>query len=315
MDLNFNLENLIENRRGLLAELEWGQAIVRTFVRSVTGRYATGLYLHGKPGTAKTHLVRGVLDQELRGRYFCHRGHVTPLGLFELIEDHRDEIILLDDVAAILKSDIALQILLAALEPPPDRSRLVKYRRQGREEPAVFRGGIVCISNKELDDHALLGAFQSRVNVYHHRPTNAQLGALMLEIAERGWPAGSVNPEIDPETARTIAHHLIGELLRIASPFDLRLLVAKAFPLYLQWKHGRAEAPWRDLVTAAIEQHLVAAKHSEQRPVSRKERKRREHAIVEAVLQLPSRDEQVAAWTEQTGKSSRTFDRRKREIG
>ena len=112
------------------------------------------------------------------------------MGLFELIAAHADEVIVLDDLGAVLKSDVALQILLSALEHPTsrDRSRVVKYRRQGREDRAVFRGGIVCISNKELHDDELLGAFKSRVHTLNYDPTDAQLGALMLDIADRGWP-------------------------------------------------------------------------------------------------------------------------------
>ena len=56
----------------------------------------------------------------------------------------------------------------------------------------------------------------------------------MACLADRGdeQPKRPSNPEINPETARTIADYLIGEMLRLACPFDLRLLVNKAFPDY-----------------------------------------------------------------------------------
>ena len=282
MSETMTLQHIVDNRSALLAELHRRQAIVRDYVRGVARQYATGLYLFGRPGTAKTHTVRAVLEEEIRELYTYQRGHLTPMGLFELIAEHADEVIVLDDLGAVLKSDVALQILLSALEHPTsrDRSRVVKYRRQGREERAVFRGGIVCISNRELHDDELLGAFKSRVHTLNYDPTDAQLGALMLDIADRGWPAGSSNPEINPETARTVAHYLIGEMLRLACPFDLRLLVNKAFPDYQQWKDGEAESDWRDLVTASIEEHLVAVRHSEESPVSREARKEEERSIV-----------------------------------
>jgi hypothetical protein len=113
-----------------------------------------------------------VLEGEIQEPYTYQRGHLTPMGLFELIAEHPDEVIVLDDLAAVLKNDIALQILLSALEHPTsrDRSRVVKYRRQGREVRAVFRGGIVCISNKELHNEELLGAFKSRVHTLNYDP-------------------------------------------------------------------------------------------------------------------------------------------------
>jgi hypothetical protein len=317
MDANMTLNYVMDNRSGLLAELHRRQAIVRDYVRGVARQYSTGLYLFGRPGTAKTHTVRAVLEKEIQEIFTYQRGHITPMGLFELIAAHPDEVIVLDDLGAILKSDVALQILLSALEHPTsrDRSRVVKYRRQGREERAVFRGGIVCISNRELHDDELLGAFKSRVHTLNYDPSDAQLGALMLDIADRGWPCGSVNPEIGPEEARTVAHYLIGEMLRLSCPFDLRLLVNKAFPDYQQWKDGEAESDWRDLITASIEEHLVAVRHSDESPVSREERKSEEHSILREIIRdNPSRDERVRAWIERTGKSERAFYRRLAEM-
>ena len=311
------LQHIIDNRRALLAELQRRQAIVRDYVRGVGRQYATGLYLHGRPGTAKTHTVRAVLEQEIKEIYTYQRGHLTPMGLFELIAANADEVIVLDDLGAVLKSEVALQILLSALEHPTsrDRSRVVKYRRQGREDRAVFRGGIVCISNRELHHDELLGAFKSRVHTLNYDPTDAQLGALMLDIADRGWPQDSNNPEINPEAARTVAHYLIGKMLRLSCPFDLRLLVNKAYPDYQQWKDGETESDWRDLITPSIEEHLVAVRHPDEAPVSREARMEEERSIAEAIVRdHVTRDERVRAWIERTGKSERAFYRRLAEM-
>ena len=309
------LQHIIDNRAALLVELRRRQAIVRDYTRGVAGGYATGLYLFGRPGTAKTHTVRAILEQEIREIYTYQRGHLTPIGLFELINENRDDVIVLDDLGVVLKSDVALQILLSALEPPttPDRSRVVRYRRQGSELRADFRGGIICISNRQLHDDDLLGAFKSRVHTLDYNPSDAQLGALMLELADSGWPCR--NPTISPEAAREVAHYLIGEMLRLWCPFDLRLLFNKAFPDYQQWKDGEAESDWRDLITAGIEEHLVAVRYAEESPVSRKARKEEEHAIIqEIVREYPSREQRVRVWFERTGKSERAFYRRLAEL-
>lgn len=166
----------------LLAELTRRQAVVRDYVRAVARGYATWLYLFGRPGTAKTHTVRAALEGEIREPYVYQRGHVTPLGLFELLAQHPDEVIVLDDVGSVLRSEVAVQVLLSAIEHPTgrDRGRVVKYRRQGREQRAVFQGGVVVMSNLELHDDELLGAFKSRVHTLNYDPTDAQLGALAL---------------------------------------------------------------------------------------------------------------------------------------
>jgi hypothetical protein len=311
------VEQIVDNRPALRADLRKRQAVLRDYVRAVAKQYANGLYLHGRPGTAKTHTVREVLEQEIREIYVYQRGHLTPMGLFELIADNADEVIVLDDLGAVLKSDVALQIQLSALEHPTnrDRSRVVKYRRQGEEQRAIFRGGIICISNRELRDDDMLGALKSRVHTLNYDPSDPQLAALMLDIADRGWPIGAANPEIEPEAAHMVARYLIGEMLRLACRFDLRLFVNKALPNYQQWKDGEAESDWRDLITASIEEHLVAVRHSEEPPVSREARKEEEQAIVQEIMrEHASRDERVRAWIKRTGKSERAFYRRLAEI-
>jgi len=307
----------MEIRGKLLAELNSLQGIVRDFARGVAHHYGTGLYLFGRPGTAKTHTVRKLMEQEIREPYTYQRGHLTPMGLFELIAEHPDDLIVLDDLGAVLDSDVALQILLSALEHPAPgdrtRSRMIKYKRQGREERVSFRGGIICISNRELHDNELLGAFKSRVHMLEYDPSDAQLGALMLGIAELGWP-NTGRQEICPEETRMVAHFLIEEMLRLGCRFDLRLLMNKAFPDFQQWKDDEAESDWRDLVTASIEEHLVSVRHPDKRP-SRAERKQDEQLIIREILeQQETRVERVRIWTERTGKSERAFYRRLAEM-
>ena len=119
MSHNLTVNLINQNRDRLLDELRKRQAVIRDRVRGVARKRYSGLYLYGAPGTAKTHSVRAVLDREIQEIYAYQRGHLTPLGLFELLKEHRDEVIVLDDLAAIFKSPTALQLLLAGWNPPP----------------------------------------------------------------------------------------------------------------------------------------------------------------------------------------------------
>ncbi len=235
------------------------------------------------------------------------------MGLFEVIAANPDELIVLDDVGAVLKSDVGLQILLSALEHPTSRdgSRVVKYRRQGREHRVDFRGGIICVSNRQLHDDDLLDAFKSRVHTLNYDPSDAQLRREDARVRRR-WLAWRLHhPEYPARRGAEVAHYLIGEMLRLSCPFDLRLLFNKAFPTYGQWRDGETESDWRDLITAGIEEHLVAVRHAGNRRCRGRARKEEEHAIIEAIVRdYPSRDERVRAWTERTGKSERAFYRR-----
>jgi hypothetical protein len=230
------LDHIEANKKSLLAELHRRQGVVRDFVRGVAHGYKSGLYLWGRPGTAKTHTVLTVLEREIKEPYVYQRGHLTPLGLFELIAENSVTTIVLDDLASILKSDVALQVLLSALEGPAPGGRPVIYRRQGKEVRTLFRAGIVCVSNRELHDDEVLSAFKSRVHTLNYDPSDAQLGALMMGIAECGWP--TARPTVTPDEAATVARLLIGEMLRLRCRFDLRLFVNKALP-------GKADVPGR----------------------------------------------------------------------
>ena len=311
--MDLTLQYIIDSQKSLLAELNRLQAYVRDYARGVVQRYATGVYLFGRPGTAKTHTVRAVLE-EAREPFTYQRGHLTPVGLFDLIAEHPNEVIVLDDLVSIFRSDVALQILLSALEHPsaPDRGRTVRYKRHDEERRVYFRGGIICISNRELHDEELLGAFKSRVHTLNYDPSDAQLGALMLDISTRAWPAD--RPSLSPSECGEVARFVLGEMMRLECRFDLRLFVNKGLPLYQQWKDDETESHWRDLVTASIEQHLVTARHPEVQP-SRNERKEGEQALVQEILREHStRMARVRAWAERTGKSERAFYRRLAEM-
>jgi hypothetical protein len=229
------------------------------------------------------------------------------MGLFELIHEHPDEVIVLDDLASVFKSDVALQLLLSALEHPTgrDRGRVVKYQRQGSEQRTVFRGGIICISNRELQDDELHEAFKSRVHMLNYDPSDEQLGALMLDIAGRGCGG------VPPKEAKRVARYLLSNLIRLGCPFDLRLFVNKAIPIFQQWKDDETESDWRDLVTASIEERLIAVRHAAEPAPSRAARKEGEHTLVSEILrEHPTREQQARAWSKLTGKSERAFYRR-----
>ena len=312
---HLTLQYILDNQPALYAELCRRQAVVRDYVRGVAYGYSTGFYLYGLAGTAKSYIVQGVLDREIKEPYVYQSGHLTPLGLFKLLAEHADEILVLDDLGSIFRSEVALQILLSALVHPTakDRSRIVKYLAQRRQQWVAFRGGIICISNKVLHDTELLGAFKSRVNTMNYNPSDGQLGALMLEIARHGWP--SLQPTILPQDCEIIACFLIEEMLRLRVRFDLRLLVDKAFPAYQQWKDNETECHWQDLVTSFIEEQLVELQHSVEAPSIRAERKAQEHEILKQILrEHRSRRECQEAWSKQTGKSARAFYRRLAEI-
>lgn len=281
-------------------------------MRGVALGHHNGFYLHGPAGCAKTYTVIKTLEEEDRP-YHYHDGHLTPMGLFDLLAEQHDRVIVLDDVSEIFAQKIALQILLAALGNAPDETgvRIVKYRRRGVEETIRFEGGIIMVSNLELDSGPVLQALKSRVHYLRYSPTDEQIAAMMRAIAAKGWRT------MTPPECLEVTEFLIAESTRLGSRLDLRHLVDKAFPDYLQHQNGEADTHWKDLICTTLEEQLVDLKHTAPASkLSRAETKVQEQALVrEIVAEYQTKEERVTAWQEQTGKSERAFYRRLEEVG
>lgn len=298
-----------------LAALNSRLSVVRDRVRGVALGLHTGLYLYGRAGTGKTHAVRRTLDA-LGVPYHYHDGHLTPMGFFDLLGEQHDRVLVLDDVSSLFGQKVALQLLLAALGNQPDdaRCRVVKYRRQGRDETVRFTGGIIAVSNLELHPAPLLQALKSRVHYLKYDPSDEQVAALLLDIAGRGWP--TPRPLLSPRECRTVAEFLIAESRRLNVRLDIRLLVDKALPDFLQHRSGKTEADWRDLVASTLEEQVVELRHIHAAAATtRAGRKKDEQEIVRDILaEFTTRRDQFAAWRERVGKSQRAFERRLAEI-
>lgn len=298
-----------------LAELERRLAVVRDRVRGVARGHHAGFYLFGRPGVSKTYTVRTTLDG-LGVPYAYHTGHLTSVGLFDLLEENPDGVLVLDDVGQLFDQKVGLQILLAALGRQPDGGgeRVVRYRRQGKDATVRFSGGIVMVSNLELHDSPVLEALKSRVHVLRYDPTDEQVAALMRRIASKGWPAAA--PRVPAGECLEVAEFLIAESGRLGVRLDLRMLLDKSLPDYVQWKEDNAETHWRDLVATTLEERLGELKHTPPpRPKSREERLEDERQVVrELAAAHRTRAEQLAAWKQRTGQAERRFDRRLREV-
>lgn len=285
--------------------------VIKDRVRGVIHRQANGLYLHGRPGTSKTFMVRSTLDM-LAVNYTASSGHLTPIGLFDLLEENRDRIIVLDDVSAIFNQPIALQLLLAALGNPHDGSavRRVKHKTASGTRVVPFSGGVICMSNLPLDGHhhEVLAALRDRINVINFEPSDEQIIALIRKLAEDGVG------DVSPDNAKVVAAFLIAECKVRGIRPSVRLYVDKALRDYKLWASENCETHWRDLVVSNLEQQLVELQH-EVRDLSRAEQIEAERRIaLDVFLSHATREERVAEWERRTGKKQAALYRRLKEL-
>jgi hypothetical protein len=285
--------------------------VIKDRVRGVVHRQSNGVYLHGRPGTSKTHMVRSTLEN-LAVPYCHHSGHLTPIGLFELLAENRDRVVVLDDVSAIFNQPIALQILLAALGNPHDGSnvRLVKHKTAKETRCVPFTGGVICISNLPLDghNHAVLAALKDRAFVICYEPTDEQIVALIEKVAGDGVD------DVPPEKARMVAAFLVSECTARGIRPSVRLFVDKAIKDYKLYAAKKCETHWQDLVVSNLEEQLVELKQPTT-DLSRAEQVDAERRIaLDIYLTCETRGERCQQWKARTAKSEPAFYRRVSEL-
>ncbi|WP_442508324.1 hypothetical protein SH528x_007293 [Novipirellula sp. SH528] len=281
--------------------------VVKDRVRGVIKGTCNGLYLHGSPGTSKTHTVCSTLD-ELAVKYTYSSGHLTPIGLFQLLADNHDRVIVLDDVSSVFNQPIALQLLLAALGNRHDSSGVRRVRHTTAKSDSVveFSGGIICISNLALKSHGneVIKALGDRVYIINYEPTEDQIIAMIEHIASEGIDG------VAPSDARNVATFLIKECNRRNTRPTVRMFVDKAIKDFELFTMGGSELHWHDLIISNLEQQLVVLSQptTDLSTAEKKEAEKRIALDIYVTIDAPT--ERVSAWKERTGKSQPSFYRR-----
>lgn len=305
------MKRLFMTNNPLLSNLMDQIKIVKDRVRGVVHGMYTGMYLFGRPGTSKSHIVRSTLDAMAINYKYCN-GHLTSIGLFELLQDNHDRVIVIDDISSLFSEAVALQLLLAALGNTYHKSktRWVSYKTAKGDVKVPFTGGIIAISNTALQGHQkeVLGALKDRIYTIHYEPSNDQIIALIEDIASKGVKG------INSIDCRTVCRFLIKECqLRDIKP-SVRLFVDKSLPDYAQWSAGLTETHWQDLIRSELEQQLVELHHPTT-DLGRTEQIDAERRIAHDIyLHFDSLAERIKQWTTRTGKSQAAYYRRVKEL-
>lgn len=294
-----------------LTTLRRQQSLIKDRIRAVVHREANGVYLHGRPGSSKTYLVRTTLEA-LGQRYAYSNGHLTPVGLFDLMEENPQSVVVLDDVSAIFEQPKALQILLAALGTPHDgsRTRTVRYKTATVDKTAFFEGSVVAISNLQLAGHTndVLEALQDRVHVMAFEPTDEEVEAGIYEIA------GTSPRGVEAYYALEVARYLLKQCRDLGVRPSVRLFVDKALPDFRLWQAGNSESDWHDLVRSSVRQMVIPHRH-ELRDMTRKDQLAAERNTVQNICAaFSNRKDRLKAWRDQTGKGQSAFYRRLQEL-
>lgn len=125
----------------------------------------------GKSYTALSTLQAAGLKSEVD--YFELKSKTTPLSLYAFLYQHKDKVILLDDVMGIFDNEISLSILLSALWSST-KIRTVQYRTTskvfeelGLTESFEFSGKIILLTNNVNFTNQFMAALRDRSFFYN----------------------------------------------------------------------------------------------------------------------------------------------------
>lgn len=297
-----------------LADLEQHLQLVRDRTSGVATGYATGFFLHGEGGVGKSYTVLQELER-LKANYKIFNSRMTGRGLYNALEKFPDAVHVLEDMEQLAHDRGAQGVLRSALwgqrrsEHGP-QERLVTWTTHRMEHSFYFTGGIIMISNRPLADLPELRAVRTRISCLQFQPSEQQLRALMRRISLDGY--AHEDAWLAPEQCSDVCEYVIAASIAMRRQLDMRALVS-SFRDYLQWEDGSAGCHWHDLVTARLQERVIAF----QREVTvggRAFRKAQEQAIAREVANATSdRDERLRLWRERTGKSEQSLYRRLQE--
>ena len=109
------------------------------------------LMIVGRAGLGKTYSTLNIL-KELKAKFAYKSGYTTPLGLYKWLYQHKDSIVVLDDLEGLLTTESAISLLKTALWDSNGK-RLVEYETTSKlmdGVPSVFEftGRIIILTNE-----------------------------------------------------------------------------------------------------------------------------------------------------------------------
>ena len=295
-----------------LASLERKLQLVRDRVGAVVHGYQTGFYLFGAGGLGKSYTVLRCLD-DLGTPYKLFNSRMTAKGLLRALEKAPDAVHVLEDMERLTRDRDAQGVLRSALWAQPGHDRVITWTTgTGGEERVTFRGGLILLANRPLADLPELRALATRIAVMHLDVTDAELSALMRELAAQGYTRDGKRL-LDPAQCAEITDYLIQQCHAAGCPLDLRLLT-NSYLDYLQWQADQTACDWRDLVAARVREAASHFRH-EVNTLSAEERRAHRRKVVREILrETGDPAEQERLYAERTGKSRADFFRRKAEV-
>lgn len=295
-----------------LKSLDRKMNLVCDHTTAVSKGYKNGFYLYGTGGVGKSFTVLQHL-KHLEIPHLLFNSRMTAKGLFLALAAAPDAVHVLEDMERITKDPDAQGVLRSAMWAQPGRDRVVTWTTaMGGSEQFSFRGGLILISNRPLADLPELRALATRIEVYHLDVSEAELTALMRDLAAKGYSENG-RSVLTPEECVQVTEHLLKECRAAGCPLDLRLQ-QKAFQSYRQFAADACVSHWEDLVAVSVREATCHFRHEQDTDSPEAKKARRRNIVREALALTTDAKEQVKFYCEKAKASRADFFRRKSEV-
>jgi len=214
------------------------------FISATAEGFQRSLLIKAKAGIGKTYQITNTLEDEVGNEgYVKISGHVSPLALYERMEDNRDAVIFLDDCSAVLKDRQSMELLKAATETEVD-SRMVSWDSNTNKLPDTvdnefeFNGQVIICANQIPDS----GSTKEIIDSLIDRSIYIELDFTYRERIDLLKQVAYITDtdNIDAEERMTIANWIESVTDQSSSGVNLRTLF-KCFNLYRYDPDGWSE--------------------------------------------------------------------------
>ena len=271
-------------------------------VNMVIDRIAPACVLISRGGLGKSYLVKTLCEEKCPDDYKYFSGHITPKQLYIYLYQHKDKIVVFDDIGDLLESDKAVSILNSALWPVKGK-RTVKYATTNKDGSTEFMefdftGGVILLLNKIPREKQLnVQALKSRELVIKLELTYKQIMRISEEILQHDSFYHLIGQELDKKERE----QLIIDFRKSTPPAieHLNFRTMEKFVMFFKYcKKAHPDNPNRH-----IELHRITNTIDEEKELV--------YHLLDTKLPVGS---QITKFVEVTGKSRATFYRIKKAI-
>lgn len=310
---------LTEGERDLLAQIERKQEHIRTDVTQLVKGWCNGLFISGEGGIGKSYCIEDQL-KKLNADYILINSNMTARAFYNIMRDNPDKIIWIEDAETILTDKKIWGLLRSACwsqdteQIPPRRfitwatAFTTSNDPDEKEEPVIFTGGILVVSNADLSDEPEVRAVKTRIRCSKLEVSKAEMIAFMKDQCTKGRTIGG--HEVTPAEMWQVACFIINRLDQIKSghPLSLRDLTNGINDFLFARTHPGVG--WQE----RIESRLM---ESPKVFTSRKQQTNEESAVAAEIAAMKgvTMGERIKIWTERTGKAQAAYYRAIKRAG